>query len=314
MKANPDAPDLNSLRQKLWIAYALVVFLVIGLIFATFPYWGFLLSSKEQMTHAMAIAKDTPHREEVLKVIGPLRYSGFRDLMKPDVYVTLDFEKKQWTIHNVHTFDEKGNVILAEGKYGVCGDLAIYAYQKLRPVFEEKYALQFVKVAEAGYFNLGRGSHIVIRVIDKTLPFGNPHKIFLLDPSYGRYGSVDLFDQYYPLEEFAAGSFKTDPPDEMSDLGGGPPILINDRAMLFFAVDGVGDQFDPNNYRFVLKAAKRYGYMNYEIFVIRKRNGKMDMLEKETPVSGLLPEKVYKKSKEVLQKLFQDHEQRFKSV
>lgn len=69
-----------------------------------------------------------PYAAEVKKIVDPLRYSGIQMFVNNDVYLTLDFDKKIWILHNVHSFNDKGELILQEDRYGTCGE------QRIRPV------------------------------------------------------------------------------------------------------------------------------------------------------------------------------------
>jgi hypothetical protein len=87
-----------------------------------------------------------PYFAEVSRIIKPLQYSGFQMFTAKDVYLSLDFEKGTWTLYNIHSFDEKGKFILQDGKYGTCGELAAYTYDKVKPLFDDDYEIKFVTV------------------------------------------------------------------------------------------------------------------------------------------------------------------------
>ena len=78
-----------------------------------------------------SLSLKSPYAAEVNKVISPLLYSGVQMFADKDVYLTLDFDKKIWTLHNMHIFNDKGELILREDKYGTCGELAAYTAPKL---------------------------------------------------------------------------------------------------------------------------------------------------------------------------------------
>jgi len=93
-----------------------------------------------------------PYAAEVNKIINPLLYSGVQMFADKNVYLTLDFDKKIWTLHNMHMFNDKGELILREDKYGTCGELAAYTATKIRPIFENDYNILFVRASQSGYF------------------------------------------------------------------------------------------------------------------------------------------------------------------
>jgi len=121
-------------------------------------------SNYSQIRSASDIEKGVPYYEEVKKIIEPLRYSGFNALMMPDVKVSIDFTGKQWTLHNIHRFDKNGKVMLSDGRYGICGELAAYVYEKIRLIFPAEYDIKFVSLSESGYFLHPRATHIALAI------------------------------------------------------------------------------------------------------------------------------------------------------
>jgi hypothetical protein len=246
---------------------------------------------------------DAPHVKAIKKIVEPLRYSGVQDFMRPEVRLSLDFAKEEWTIHNLHRFDEAGNVLLNEGQSAICGDLAAYTYQKIRPLFGPGYRIAFIKVAETSFFkSADNGSHVILSIIDATSS-GQP-KLYILDPAFGRYGSRERFPDYLFLERVERLPFMVEKrTDETFTLLNSTPVVINRKVLLSLHVARVNGKFDPDNYRVVLSATKRYEYEHTEIFAFNRINGRNEIFETQHNVASLMRPGRYQLLKNQLIKL-----------
>ncbi|MDD5668884.1 MAG: hypothetical protein PHE58_02485, partial [Candidatus Omnitrophica bacterium] len=118
-------------------------------------------------------ADDIPHYKTVMTIVQPLRYSGLPMFLREDVRLTIDSTKQIWKISNLHRFNSKGNVVLEDNRYGLCGELAGYVYQNIKTLFDNKYSISFLRVSESGYFLSPQSSHIVLLINDKENPKSN---------------------------------------------------------------------------------------------------------------------------------------------
>jgi len=213
-----------------------------------------------------------PHYKQVKKIMTPLRYSGLKDLLDPDTRLSLDFENNNWTLHNVHHFDKKGKLLLKEGRYGLCGDLAAYMYEQLSPYLDKTYSIKFVRVAESGFFPLPQGSHYVLKITDRSLHVF-PRE-FILDPSFHKYRRMEYFDNYCFLNEKSALKFYEEKnKDQTFAINVQCPILIKRDFIIQMAVTSVDEKFDKKNFAVDLTITKRYAYVSKSIFSIRMKNG-----------------------------------------
>ena len=120
---------------------------------------------------------------------------------REDVYLSIDFENKIWKLHNLHRFDNKGDIILEDGKYGTCGELAAHTYKKIERLLGKDYDIKFVETAQSGFFLSPKASHIVLYITEKSgLWRGRDKKIYILDASFHKYGPIGDFEDYLFLE------------------------------------------------------------------------------------------------------------------
>src|SRR5262249_19175456 len=120
-----------------------------------------------------------PHAQAVENIWKTLEYSGYQVLVKPDVRLSIDFDKQQWTLHNAHAFDADGNVVLEQGRFGLCAELSTYAFEHLPPEIKDNYEIKFANVTESDYFSRDQSNHIVLLMREKATDY-----VFLLDPSF----------------------------------------------------------------------------------------------------------------------------------
>jgi len=248
------------------------------------------------------IEKGVPYYEEVKKIIEPLRYSGFDSLMLPDVSLSIDFDRKKWTLHNIHHFDKNGKVALTQGKYGVCGELAAYVYDKIRPIFPRQYEIKYVSLSESGYFLHPRASHLGLVISRRTL-LGS--EAYLLDPSFHNYGRANHFDEYAFFDETAELDFvRTQDPDQAFDISSIAPMRIKKDFLIGLVVDETGGKFDRNNFLLAVTATKRFKYAGRYIIAFRRIEGKLEAFENKRLALNIITQDTYDKLKERVQRFY----------
>ncbi|MDD5129073.1 MAG: hypothetical protein PHO40_05425 [Candidatus Omnitrophica bacterium] len=244
-----------------------------------------------------------PHKEEVYKIINHLRYSGIQMFSNKDVYLTLDFEKGLWTLHNIHKFDDKGELVLNEGKYGTCGELAAYAADKLGPVFRDDYKIDFLMASQSGYFLAPRASHIVLRITSRS----NGRQVYILDPSFRRYGAFEDFDDYLFFKELSQLNFmESKVSDIAQQFNTAIPLLIRGEYLLGFVVEHANKQFDRENFVMALTLNKKYNYSGRYLFALRYAEGDTQVFENKRLALETLSEKEWNTLKEKIAELFKE--------
>lgn len=248
------------------------------------------------------LGQDAPYQEEVKKIIEPLRYSGIAALMSPDVKISLNFPLRLWVLHNIHRFDENGKVVLAEGRYGLCGDLAAYCYDRLKPLFGAKYKLEFVQVCESGYFLDPRASHIAL-FITEPLMFGI--KTYILDPSFQRYAKEEDLDEYLLFKKTEELNFvKNKNTDEIFSVSALTPLVIKKDFLVGLMVDEQNGKFDKDNFIITLTATQRFKFAGRYIFALRRIAGQTEILENKHLAYRILGEEMYRKLKLRIEELY----------
>lgn len=285
---------ISRLKEKLifYKAFTLgLIFLIVGL----FSFIGFNWLKENTLELGITdMEKEAPYYKEIAEIIKPLRYSGLNDLFRPEVSISLDFDEKTWTLHNIHRFDKDGKIILADGRFGLCGELAAYVYDKISPLFDNRYKVEFFLVAQADYFPPPHGSHIVLKITD---PASFPNRqSYILDPSFRRYGKMEKFEDYifihnYRMLPFMAGN----DPDGIFSIDSQTPLLIKKQHSLNLAVDSAEGKFDKNNFALALTATKRGKYFSRFILVFRKNNGLVQKFEDKKLALSILSEEEYRK-------------------
>jgi hypothetical protein len=277
LKPKKNNHHLHHLKKINW--RNLVIFLLflsnLGLLFLYQPQ--FFMGLLRITTTYPTIQASAPYSEEISRIIAPLRYSGYYDLLRPNVKLRFDFKQKLWAITNIHQFDSNHQLTLMEDKYGVCGDLAAYTYNKIRPLLDrDRFKIDFLEVSESSYFQYGFGTHIILRIIDrKELP--RP-KSYFVDPSFHRYGNIEHFENYEMLSSHASLAILDEMrTDEYYPVGYGPPITINREMLLSLSVDTVENQFNQDYFKVSLIASKRYSYRGQILFSYEMRAGQVSL-------------------------------------
>lgn len=217
--------------------------------------------------------EDLPYFDEVTRIMAPLQYSGLDNLLGENSKLSLDFQKKTWTLHNVYDFDEQGNILLAGGNNGLCGSLSRYLYNAIKPLFNPKrFEIVFAKVKERDYFFMPQATHIVLMIFDKE----NQRK-YLLDPSFKRYGVLEDFEQYVFFDHDKPEVFMRSNrnPDKFFNVNSASPILIRDDHLILFSVEESDGKFDNKNFILSVSAIKRRASNSDYILGLRYSNGRL---------------------------------------
>lgn len=243
-----------------------------------------------------------PFRNQIMKTVKPLEYNGFYRLLEPSVYITLDFNKREWTLHNIHHYGEEGNLVLPREKYGICNELATYVYQEIKHLFDETYELDYMQVAESGFFFAPQSSHSVIRITKYEGPF---RYSYILDPSFDRYGPIESFDDYIFIDSIAC---KTAPTglsrDETIPLNCSSPLIIKKNTLISLLVEDNANVFNKNNFALAITATKKHRYAGRYLVAIRNNDGELEILTNDELGIKLLGKKEYMMLKDRLQELF----------
>lgn len=247
------------------------------------------ISSDSQVLAKSLMRQSLPFYEKIMAVITPLEYSGFPDMVRPEIKLSIDFHTRFWTLHNLHRFDANNQILLNEGRYGLCGELAAHVYQKIKSFLPNQYGVLFLRAAQSGFFLRPYSSHIILVVHDRRTG-----ERYFLDPSFHRYGKEKDFEDYLffePVDVLSVLNGSTRDVDFPVDFG--TPLLIRDNFLLYFMVESVDGKFDKNNFALAITANKRYKYSGRYVFALRKQNGEKQSLKNEWLLNRLLtPEEI----------------------
>lgn len=235
--------------------------------------------------------KDIPAYHQIMSLIEPLQYSGLQALLRDDVSLQVDFVTHTWSLRNIHRFDKDGNIILDEDRYGLCGELASFTYPKVRSLLGQQFDIEFVQVAESGFFLQPQSSHIALIIHDKRTDLA-----FLLDPSFHRYGPLQDFDNYLFYDRQKQLGFAINRTKDVTfEVESGTPILIRNNRIIFLTVEEVDGKFNENNFAIALTATKRYHYAGRYVLLVRKKGGELEVLENLPLAEKIFPIETYKK-------------------
>ncbi len=254
------------------------------------------------------IDKNVPHQEEIKKIVEPLRYSFMEALMHKDVRISIDFDGQTWTLHNVHHFDSDGNIVLEEGRFGICGSLAAYAYQKIKPLLEDRYKITFVSVSESGFFPRPSGTHYVLRITDtSTLFFGGLLASYIVDPSFHRYQRFQECEDYeFNAEIESLDLLEKKNKDIVTGIKKTIPLVIHNNYLISLGVEGAGALFDKDNFTLALTATRQYRYTGRVLLAFRLYKGKVRILKDEALTEQLIKKREYDHLYNRLKELFED--------
>lgn len=246
-----------------------------------------------------------PYYEDVMKIIRPLRYTALHSLLRPDVNIAIDFENGIWYLRNIHKFNEEGDIILENNNEGFCGQLAAYIYKKIKKLFDEKYVIRFVRVAESGFFLAPTASHFVLLITERSF-IGTP-KTYIIDPSFGRYGNTEDFDDYMYVESInILPILENKIRDALFYMDRSSAILIKNDALVSLAVEKVNNKFDRNNFRISLMKSRRYMFAGRYILSLQRNDGKDEVYENPSLVPRVFDTKDYQALRKRLMEWYND--------
>lgn len=233
--------------------------------------------------------KKIPMYNEIMSIIDPLQYSGLQALLRSDVSLQIDFTTRLWRLTNIHHFDQEGNIILDENRYGLCGELAAFVYPKIKSILGPLYSIDFARVAESGFFLQPQSSHIALQIKNKATS-----EAFLIDPSFHRYSPLSacgnyLFYGYQDSLSFVTNQIK----DLEFEVNTGIPIFIHKDMLLFLIVETSEGRFDEQNFVIAVAATRRYQYAGRYILLITRKEGKISVLENTNLIKQLFKKEVY---------------------
>ncbi|MBF0511727.1 MAG: hypothetical protein HQL13_05285 [Candidatus Omnitrophica bacterium] len=225
-----------------------------------------------------------PFYDQIIKIIEPLTYSGFPIIVKPQVSLSVDFEKREWTLRNIHTYDQRGRVILEQNKFGLCAELATYVFEKIKPFLTDRYEVKFAMVTERAFFSKNQSNHIVLLLFDKA-----DGQAYLIDPSFHRYARAKDLPEYQVVKVQDSLVFETDrSPDFSFNAQQALPLYIKDDFLLSFSMTAVDGKFDKDNFAFVISATKKYQFASRDIIIVGKREKVLQDFEDEPMLKELL--------------------------
>jgi len=224
-----------------------------------------------------------------MKIIDPLEYSGVPVMVKPQVSLSIDFAQWSWTMHNIHEYDSQGDIILEQGHFGLCAELATYLFEKIKPLLSGRYVVKFAMVTESGFFAAGQSNHIVLLLVDRS-----DNQVYLIDPSFHKYARKQDLPEYQVLNIQDSLSFVKDRSNDVSfSVDQAIPLYIKNDFLLSFSVTSVDGRFDKNNFIFVISAIRRYKFAGRDIVVIGRRNKEFEDFEDRSLLTQLLtPEEI----------------------
>jgi len=205
-------------------------------------------------------------------------------MVKPQVNLSVDFNTRTWTLQNIHEYDAQGVVILEQGRYGLCAELATYLYEKLKPLLSPRYEVKFAMATESGFFSAENSNHIVLLMVDRAT-----HEVYLIDPSFHKYGKIKDMPEYHVLDVQDTLGFVKDKSHDVSFfVDQAIPLYVKGDFLLSFAVIGVDGKFDRSNFRFVVSANLRYKFWGRDILSVGRRNGQFEDFEDKELLQRLL--------------------------
>jgi len=295
MLQNKENNTVDRLRKLVFfykiIAFTLALFIILGVMLN-------LRSWLSEYTNDLGLEffnSRPPYRKEIIDIIKPLRYSYMSMLMRTDIRMYVDFDDKKWHIYNLHRFDGQGNIMLEEGRCGICHELAAYTYMKIMPILKDEYKVSFLRVSESSFFPSTSWSHIVLCISkDTNLLPGPLTNTYLLDPSLHAYDDFNKFDNYFFHERLDMISLVSDRTrDEVWPIPGGIPIFIHNNYLLKLRIDESYGMLNKDNFTFALIATRRNKYAGRIILAFRRKDGKDILIENSMLGEKILGKKDY---------------------
>jgi len=205
-------------------------------------------------------------------------------MVKPQVSLSVDFSHWNWTLHNIHEYDAQGGVVLEQGRFGLCAELATYLFEKIKPLLDGRYAVNFAMVTESEFFSGAQSNHIVLLLVDRT-----DNQVYLLDPSFHKYARMKDLPEYQVIDIQDTLSFVKDKSHDVSfGVDQAIPLYIKNDFLLSFAVTSVDGKFNKDNFIFVISANRRNKFAGRDIVVIGRRNKEFEDYEDKALLNELL--------------------------
>lgn len=225
-----------------------------------------------------------PYYDTIMKIMAPLEYSGVPIMVKPQVSLSIDFYNWTWTLHNIHEYDAQGGIVLEQGRFGLCAELATYLFEKIKPLLDGRFEAKFAMVSESDFFSAGQSNHIVLLLLDRS-----DDQAYLLDPSFHRYARMKDLPEYHILNIQDTLSFVKDKShDVFFGVDQAIPLYIKNDSLLSFSVTSVDGKFDRNNFILVISANRRYQFVGRDIVVIGRHNKEFEDFEDKPILNQLL--------------------------
>jgi hypothetical protein len=278
---------MDPLHRKIAFYKSLLIIFFLGILFVFIPakiylFWNFKIKEYQRQ-------KKLPHYQEVMRIIEPLEYSGLRIFVQKEVSLIMDFEKKTFTLNNVHKFTPDGKIVLENGRYGLCGELSTYVYQQIKPVFAGEYSIDFVRVLESGYFFTPQSSHTIL-LLSKRNEVRSLNTELVIDASFHRYGKLDDFDNYLFVEVMDSRDFEREKFTNITgSVNSGVPILIKNDQIVVLSFEDVEGIFDRENFSISLITKNKNKFAtNNLLFMLSKQGGKVRKIENKSVGEYLL--------------------------
>ncbi len=242
-----------------------------------------------------------PRYDEIVSIIQPFRYSFMPVLSRPNVKLSVDFKSAVWYLHNIHLFDAQGQLRLEQGRYGLCGDLAAFTYQKVKPLLDEKYLVRFARAAESNFFPAPLNTHFVLTVVSRL----DPQEIYILDPSFHRYGPLKEFDNYLFFEHLSTLRFYSQKSSHNVEVvNRAVPVLIENDTKFSLIVKPESDRFDSRHYAVAILTTHKNMYMPRTIYKVAMNDGKRSVSEDAEEEKRLLDTPEYVSLKKIVNQFF----------
>ncbi len=252
-----------------------------------------------------------PHEEAVRRFLDTLNYSSLEDLSREDVFISLDFEKDRWTLNNIFSYDENGDLSNIKTRSGVCTQLCQVTCEFIKPLFQRDYDITFL----AGNENIFFGSRSDIgptHYVVKISPKGNLSKIkkvLAIDPSYKKYDYLDNFQDYqFEYELSSIYMFDDQIKDITIPVKACYPMALTKRGnyLLCLTVEKINNKYDENNFALTVRAVEKRSFIGTCLLAIMKDDGELVVFKDERYIKTILDERPARKILERTLHLFKN--------
>ena len=230
-----------------------------------------------------------PHFDAVMKIMAPLEYSGLDSFFDSDSKLNIDFNNKTWSMNTVYSFNPSGEIVLSKTNSALCRGLAMYTYQKIKPLFDpERFEIKFAKVKESNYFFREDAMHIILIIRDK-----NNNQEYLLDPSFKRYGNKNALNEYIVMSDQSSDEFMAynQIPQKFFLVNKATPLFIQNTYIVLFSVQSHDEKFDKNNFILTIAANKPETSVEEYVLLMKCENGNLKVGRNESLATQLLGQK-----------------------